>query len=1252
MSIQKLLLIKIAADVDDLKNNIDESKSTIKSLQDGFSNARGVMSGDMTQLEGMFKNLGDGLTTVGTKMTTHITLPLIGLGKLAVDAFTEYESSLTGVAKTFPGTAAEFDKLTAEMDKMATVLPQPISKIHEVAEAAGQLGISKDGILDFTEVMLNLGVSTNMSAEDAATALARMSNIMGTSEADYSRLGSTIVDLGNNYATTESDIVNFSLRLSGAGKQVGMSEADVLGISTALSSLGINAEAGGTAMSKFMSSMSIATERGYDNMKALEKQTGYTGRELEILSKNDSTKFKSIATSVGMTTTELNNVIKANKDLKYMAEIAGVSMEEFSKIFKEDAATALAMFFEGMSEGNIETASSIELLQDMGINEARLRDMILRTTNAKGMFTDALKDARNAWDEDTALTIEAEKRYATFESQMTLLKNEFGLLAVEVGQRLVPTLSKIIDFVKNVSQWIREMPADKFDFWVETLLKLAAAGPIIAIVGKLFTTISQVSSLMSGATKATTGLFELIMGKGSATAKAVTDISTELAVTDGKVSGLIPKLTNLGKKGFGAVNSYMASSTGLLGKVHTVMGTLSTKVGTVVTSMGGLTGILTKVVGPIGIFGTIVGKAATENERLNAMVDAGIIELPKLTNIFGPLGDVISKVTGFLGELGKAAKDGFDKITGGVLGMGDLLTVAASVIALPFAPWLGAAGIAGVAVKGIMGGIAESMYLANYETIYFNEAMNRATEDLAGTQTAFRTLIDGELPQMVEGIRTLSQEAAIARFLPGTESLSMDTEELKTFLEGNRTLVSDSYDTLIAQTQSFHEQNGTLNSVQFNEDMAFLNARKEAELKENGVTNDELILLHEKYHNDKYSLTDEEWVRYQELLAGLDTKAKELQATRDARDLQLLEETLKAKQKMGYTLTQDDIKKIYDSKQKALMSEYELQKTAYAQEQELLAEKFAAGRLSKEEYDIKMQEIAKKNAQDLIGIETTLTKELLKIVTGKNEDEFNEMIRAEEDYIKAQQEYNDKRTKATAGLATELEVLEAQSNMLRLKDTKDKLALTEEQQAAYVEYVENNFAPELRESMGVVKGAFNLDFVKSTLETAKKNMEGYVGQFENTGKHLASGVAEGIKKNTHLAVSAASKMVEAVRDKTNSVMKIMSPSRVMMESGGFIAEGLAVGIEDETPTVIKAAEDMANAVRDSGLSPEDLRMDLSRSILSDVSANATITTDSVFEAAMARVLESTNVTAVIGRNDFDRGVEDKINRDKRRFSTL
>src|SRR6185503_6379407 len=231
-------------------------------------------------------------------LSAGVTGALSLIGAAAVREAIRFESSFAGVRKTVNATEAEFEAMAASFRQMAREMPINVNEINKVAEAAGQLGIRKEDILSFTKVMIDMGKSTNLASDVAATELAKLANITSMSKKNFDRLGSTIVELGNNMATTEADIVSMAMRIAGAGTQVGLTVPQIMSFAAALSSVGIEAEAGGTAMSQSMVKMAQAVAMG--------------GEELEVF-----------------------------------ARTANLTVEEFSKLFREDAASAVLEFMKG-----------------------------------------------------------------------------------------------------------------------------------------------------------------------------------------------------------------------------------------------------------------------------------------------------------------------------------------------------------------------------------------------------------------------------------------------------------------------------------------------------------------------------------------------------------------------------------------------------------------------------------------------------------------------------------------------------------------------------------------------------------------------------------------------------------------------------------------------------------------------------------------------------------------------------------------
>ena len=448
-------------------------------LQDRMTPALQLAGQRMKEVGTKMTRVGTQMRTVGTGMTAAITLPIAAIGTAAVKAALDFESSFAGVRKTVDATESEFAALEQGFRSLAKEIPVSVNEINRIGEAAGQLGIETENILGFTRVMADLGATTNLSADEAASALARLANITQLPQTDFDRLGSTIVALGNNLATTESEIVNFGLRIAGAGSQVGLTEAQILAFGGALSSVGIRAEAGGTAISRV---------------------------------------FIEIA----------NSVASGGEKLGQFAAIAGVSVDDFARSFQEDAAGATTTFIEGLGRLSDQGVNVFGVLEDVGFANVRVRDALLRASGAGDLLREALSLGSQAWEENTALAIEAQQRYDTMASKLKILWSNVRDVAITVGTALLPTIEQLTDFLRASAIPIVERLATRFATLSQPVrMAIIAAGAFVVALGPVLTVVGLIIPAFVTAVGAI-GSFTLTTTAAGATAVTVTPLLVAL----------------------------------------------------------------------------------------------------------------------------------------------------------------------------------------------------------------------------------------------------------------------------------------------------------------------------------------------------------------------------------------------------------------------------------------------------------------------------------------------------------------------------------------------------------------------------------------------------------------------------------------------------------------------------------------------------------------------------------------------------
>lgn len=522
------------------------------------------MGSAMTNFGNTLQNVGGKMTGLGNTMTVGVTAPIVaGVGAVVKSAMS-WESAFAGVKKTNDevvdstgNVVYSYADLENGLRGLAAQLPASHQEIAGVAEAAGQLGIKSQDVVSFTKTMIDMGESTNLSAEDAASAIAKIANITGLTSDEYQRFGSSVVALGNNFATTESDIVSMANRLAASGTLAGLTNQEILGLATAMSSVGIEAEAGGTAMTQTLSAIESAVAAG-------------------------------------------------GEDLQKFATVAGESAQEFADKWKNHPIEAIQDFIRGLGKLDEKGESATMVLDDMQLSGVRQSNMLKSLALAADTMTGAVDLSNKAWSENTALTNEASTRYETTESKLKMLKNQVVDMAIDFGGPFVDALKNGLEASKPLIQTLSDM-AKKFNelspaqqqHIMKWLAISAVAGPALSILGKLTTGLGSMfrvfGSVNSGIGKLITGFGGMSKGSGLAN------------------SGVGELTTGLGgmSKGFGLANS-------LIGKLSGKLAPIAADLAGVGTAAGGLVGWTAALAGGLVVLANAKQHATEQAQKYGA----------------------------------------------------------------------------------------------------------------------------------------------------------------------------------------------------------------------------------------------------------------------------------------------------------------------------------------------------------------------------------------------------------------------------------------------------------------------------------------------------------------------------------------------------------------------------------------------------------------------------------------------------------
>ena len=559
--------VGVAATVQGVKEFVRGMDAMSRSVN-RFESDVTTTSGRLIGIGSSISNIGNALSRTGGVLTAGISAPIALVGKTAIQAAIEYETAFAGVAKTTDGVVRQVneslgnlsfsDRLTEfgraleeDFRNLSLEIPVDAVELAGIAEVGGQLGIIQPeliqqnadlarGILvDFVDTVARIAVSTDATAEEAATAMGRIISVFQIPGEQVAvtaqQIGNAVVALGNNLATTEAPVLRFSELVAGSASAVGIAIPDVLALGAASIATGSRVEASSTAIQKTLfridSIFKAASSGVIDNTSAIaaaEDELAAATQELaDTQNQVDNGTFvgttregkqavKEATEQVKSLQEEIDNLrasdgmTEINDQVDVIAKITGYARDEIVDFYKNaDPAQKgefIQAFFEGLGDNAETLIADLEVLE---LTDQRLIGLFARFAGAQEVVARAFELAReqaalSADELDTigALAIESSIRFSTTESQLKLLSNAFTNLGIVIGSAILPILSSIVSDIAPVIIGITKSFSSLDKGTQKTIfifVALAAAlGPALLLLGGFVSVIGTVVTGLGG----------------------------------------------------------------------------------------------------------------------------------------------------------------------------------------------------------------------------------------------------------------------------------------------------------------------------------------------------------------------------------------------------------------------------------------------------------------------------------------------------------------------------------------------------------------------------------------------------------------------------------------------------------------------------------------------------------------------------------------------------------------------------------
>jgi TP901 family phage tail tape measure protein len=430
-----------------------KTDEAIKSLQ-GFGSEFGKeLDAQKGKWEGL-KQVGESMTTVGAGLTAGLTAPIAGIGAAAVNAASEFESSLNKITAVGGQTGADLEKLRGQAMQLGADTKY---SAQEAAEGMGNLAAAGQNTTQIMQSMpgvLDLAAAGQLSVQRAAEVTTDTLGQFGMAADQAGRIANV---MAASAAASSIDVQQVADAMRYAGpiaQSAGVSFEETATAISLLGNAGIKGEQAGTSLRGILSSLISPSKAAQEALDAL-----------------------------GVTTTDAAGKMLPLDQIFASLKAQGASTADMFTIFGQNAASAAAA-----------------LTQDAGPAWAAMTGEIAKSDGAAKTMADTLNSGLKGGFEqlkgslDTVLISLGTSLLPVITNLVkvgTEFLNNWVLPAVEWFGKLDPTVQTVVITLAGL---------------------LAALGPVLVIAGSIVSAIATLAPIFAAAGAAIGAFAALLSG--------------------------------------------------------------------------------------------------------------------------------------------------------------------------------------------------------------------------------------------------------------------------------------------------------------------------------------------------------------------------------------------------------------------------------------------------------------------------------------------------------------------------------------------------------------------------------------------------------------------------------------------------------------------------------------------------------------------------------------------------------------------